>query len=71
MLTSASCVRHKLYKSAALMNRKKKRNAILKRRLKKAKAKLAPKSKSTYVSKADRETLALEEQAKSADEAIE
>ncbi len=53
------------------MNRKKKRNAILKRRLKKAKAKLAPKSKSTYVSKADREKLALEEQAKSADEAIE
>ena len=36
------------------MNRKKKRNEILKKRLKKAKAKLAPKSKSTYISKADR-----------------
>lgn len=36
------------------MNRKKKRNTILKQRLKKAKAKLAPKSKSTYISKADR-----------------
>lgn len=45
------------------MNRKKKRDAILKKRLKKAKAKLAPKSKSTYVSKADRAKLALEEQA--------
>ena len=40
------------------MNRKKQRNTILKKRLKKAKAKLAPKSKSSYVSKADR--LALE-----------
>lgn len=50
------------------MNRKKKRNAILKKRLKKAKAKLAPKSKSTYISKAEREKLALEEQAQSVEE---
>lgn len=50
------------------MNRKKKRNAILKKRLKKAKAKLAPKSKSTYISKADREKLAIDEQAQSVDE---
>jgi hypothetical protein len=44
------------------MNRKKKRNAILKQRLKKAKAKLAPKSKSTYISKADRAKMEMEEQ---------
>ena len=37
------------------MNRKKKRNTILKKRLKKAKAKLAPKSHSAYIAKADRE----------------
>ena len=43
------------------MNRKKKRDAILKTRLEKAKAKLAPKSKSTYISKADRAKLAIEE----------
>lgn len=44
------------------MNRKKKRDAILKKRLKKAKAKLAPKSKSTYISKAERARLAEEAQ---------
>jgi len=38
------------------MNRKKKRDTILKKRLKKAKAKLAPKSRSSYISKADRES---------------
>jgi len=42
------------------MNRKKQRNSILKKRLKKAKAKLAPKTKSNYVSKAKREALNLE-----------
>jgi len=39
------------------MNRKKKRNTILKHRLKKAKAKLAPKKKAQYVSKAKRAAL--------------
>jgi Protein of unknown function (DUF2986) len=43
------------------MNRKKKMNSILKKRLKKAKAKLAPKTKSTYQSKAHREALNKEE----------
>ena len=43
------------------MNRKKQRNTILKKRLKKAKAKLAPKSKSSYISKADRAAMAQEE----------
>jgi len=42
------------------MNRKKKRDSILKKRLKKAKAKLAPKTQSTYISKADRETASQE-----------
>jgi len=44
------------------MNRKKKLNSILKKRAKKANAKLAPKSSSGYVSKAQREELCLEEQ---------
>jgi len=43
------------------MNRKKKRDSILKKRLKKAKAKLAPKSRSGYVAKAQREKLDFEE----------
>lgn len=43
------------------MNRKKQRNTILKKRLKKAKAKLAPKTKSTYISKAKRAAAAQEE----------
>lgn len=42
------------------MNRRKKLNQILKANAKKASAKLAPKNKSTYVSKADRLKLATE-----------
>ena len=42
------------------MNRRKKGNQILKARAKKANAKLAPKNKSTYISKADRAKLAEE-----------
>jgi hypothetical protein len=42
------------------MNRRKKLNQILKANAKKASAKLAPKNKSTYVSKADRLKLAAE-----------
>lgn len=38
------------------MNRRKKGNQILKARAKKANAKLSPKNKPKYVSKADRET---------------
>ena len=44
------------------MNRKKKLNSILRKRAKKANAKLAPKGKSAYVSKAEREAIALAEQ---------
>jgi hypothetical protein len=40
------------------MNRRKKINQLLKANAKKASAKLAPKSKDTYVSKADRLKLA-------------
>lgn len=40
------------------MNRRKKGNQILKARAKKAKAKLAPKNKPKYISKADREAKA-------------
>ena len=43
------------------MNRKKKKEAIHKQRLKKAKAKLAPKKKSTYISKAKRAEIESEE----------
>ena len=43
------------------MNRKKHMNSILKKRIKKAKAKLAPKNKTAYVSKADREVQSEEE----------
>ena len=39
------------------MNRKKKRDAILKKRRKKESAKLAPKSKTSYISKAERAIL--------------
>ncbi|MEO9943996.1 MAG: DUF2986 domain-containing protein [Paraglaciecola sp.] len=42
------------------MNRRKKGNQILKARAKKAKAKLAPKNKSKYISKADRAELIAE-----------
>lgn len=42
------------------MNRRKKLNQILKANAKKASAKLAPKNKSTYISKADRLKLAAE-----------
>ena len=42
------------------MNRRKKLNQILKANAKKASAKLAPKSKSKYISKADRLKLAAE-----------
>ncbi|WP_416422353.1 DUF2986 domain-containing protein [Pseudomonas sp. App30] len=42
------------------MNRRKKINQILKANAKKANAKLAPKSKPQYISKADRAKLALE-----------
>jgi hypothetical protein len=42
------------------MNRKKKMNATLKKRTKKEKAKLAPKSKPTYISKAKRKEMELE-----------
>jgi hypothetical protein len=42
------------------MNRRKKLNQILKANAKKASAKLAPKNKSTYVSKADRLKLSTE-----------
>lgn len=45
------------------MNRRKKLNQILKANAKKANAKLAPKKKDTYISKADRAKLALEESA--------
>ena len=40
------------------MNRRKKGNQILKARAKKAKAKLAPKNKPKYISKAERDKLA-------------
>lgn len=43
------------------MNRKKKRDSILKKRRKKESAKLAPKSKPKYISKADRALLTQEE----------
>lgn len=43
------------------MNRKKKINNILKKRMKKINAKIAPDSKSKYVSKAERAKLAAEE----------
>ena len=43
------------------MNRKKKMNATLKKRNKKEKAKLAPKTKSSYISKAKRALLELED----------
>ena len=42
------------------MNRRKKINQLLKANAKKASAKLAPKSKDKYISKADREKLAAE-----------
>ncbi len=42
------------------MNRRKKINQLLKANAKKASAKLAPKSKSRYISKADRLKLAAE-----------
>jgi len=42
------------------MNRKKKLNTTLKKRTKKEKAKLAPKSKPTYISKAKRAEMACE-----------
>lgn len=42
------------------MNRRKKINQLLKANAKKASAKLAPKSKSNYISKADRLKLAAE-----------
>lgn len=45
------------------MNRRKKINQLLKAHAKKASAKLAPKSKPKYISKADRQKLAAEEQA--------
>lgn len=44
------------------MNRKKKLNSILRKRAKKANAKLAPKGKSAYVPKAEREAIALADQ---------
>ena len=43
------------------MNRKKKINATIRKRNKKEKAKLAPKNKTPYVSKAKREEMALDE----------
>lgn len=43
------------------MNRKKKLNKILNSRIKKMNAKKAPKNKEKYVSKAEREKLALEQ----------
>jgi hypothetical protein len=43
------------------MNRKKKLNSILKKRIKQEKAKLAPKSKPTYISKAKRAEMELAE----------
>jgi hypothetical protein len=42
------------------MNRRKKGNQILKARAKKANAKLSSRSKPKYISKADRETSAIE-----------
>jgi hypothetical protein len=42
------------------MNRKKKGNQILKARIKKANAKLAPRNKAKYISKADRAKLEAE-----------
>ena len=42
------------------MNRRKKANQILKARAKKANAKLAPRRKPKYISKAEREKLAAE-----------
>lgn len=45
------------------MNRQKKIKQLLKAHAKKASAKLAPKSKPQYISKADRARLAAEEQA--------
>lgn len=53
------------------MNRKKKGNQILRARIKKAKAKLAPKSKPKYISKADRAKLEAELARKSAEGALE
>lgn len=43
------------------MNRKKKINSILKKRLKKINAKVAPANKTKYVSKAEREKIAVTE----------
>lgn len=43
------------------MNRKKKLNATLKKRNKKEKAKLAPKNKTPYISKAKRAEMEIEE----------
>lgn len=51
------------------MNRKKKMNSTLKKRTKKEKAKLAPKNKSTYISKAKRAEMELE--ANKADDNLE
>ncbi|WP_020583960.1 DUF2986 domain-containing protein [Endozoicomonas elysicola] len=42
------------------MNRRKKGNQILKALAKRSKAKLAPKNKPKYISKADREKMAVE-----------
>jgi Protein of unknown function (DUF2986) len=53
------------------MNRKKKGNQILRARIKKANAKLAPKSKPKYISKADRAKLEAELARKSGEEALE
>ena len=46
--------------SVCSMNRRKKGNQILKARAKRAKAKLAPKTKPRYISKAERAKLAAE-----------
>ncbi len=45
------------------MNRRKKGNQILKARAKKAKARIAPKNKPKYISKANRAKMELEENA--------
>ena len=50
------------------MNRRKKLNQILRANAKKASAKLAPKNKDTYVSKADRLKLAAEASAEATTE---
>ncbi|BAQ75215.1 hypothetical protein POS17_3521 [Pseudomonas sp. Os17] len=49
-----------LIRRVTTMNRRKKINQLLKANAKKASAKLAPKKKSTYISKADRLKLAAE-----------